>query len=90
MDVGLDPRHPNKPTNKAIEKGPLETRSLTYISEAEQESMMRWMLIMTACVCIMKRCRPTRISTLNIRACYGNFKQDIKLKGTKRRYLVSI
>uniref|UniRef100_M1E178 Gag-pol polyprotein n=1 Tax=Solanum tuberosum TaxID=4113 RepID=M1E178_SOLTU len=28
-----------------------------------------------------KKCRPTGVSTLNVRACEGNTKQDIGLKG---------
>ncbi|WMV45667.1 hypothetical protein MTR67_039052 [Solanum verrucosum] len=28
-----------------------------------------WMLILVTCVCITIRCRPTGISTLNVRVC---------------------
>ncbi|WMV52073.1 hypothetical protein MTR67_045458 [Solanum verrucosum] len=30
---------------------------------------MRWMPILVTCVCIIRRCRPTGISTLNVRVC---------------------
>ncbi|WMV19871.1 hypothetical protein MTR67_013256 [Solanum verrucosum] len=32
-------------------------------------STMRWMPILVTCVCIIVRCRPTDISTLNVRVC---------------------
>ncbi|WMV58025.1 hypothetical protein MTR67_051410 [Solanum verrucosum] len=30
---------------------------------------MRWMLTLVTCVCIIKRCRPSGISLLNVRVC---------------------
>ncbi|WMV29820.1 hypothetical protein MTR67_023205 [Solanum verrucosum] len=33
------------------------------------ESTMHWMLILVTCVCIIRLCRPTGISTLNVRVC---------------------
>ncbi|WMV33578.1 hypothetical protein MTR67_026963 [Solanum verrucosum] len=30
---------------------------------------MRWMLILVTCVCIIRNCIPTGISTLNVRVC---------------------
>ncbi|WMV08218.1 hypothetical protein MTR67_001603 [Solanum verrucosum] len=39
------------------------------------------MLILVTCVCIIRRCRPTGISTLNVRVCKGNTKHNISLKG---------
>ncbi|WMV09543.1 hypothetical protein MTR67_002928 [Solanum verrucosum] len=41
---------------------------------------MRWMLILVTCICIIKRCRPNGISTLNVRACEGNTKTRYKLE----------
>ncbi|WMV33924.1 hypothetical protein MTR67_027309 [Solanum verrucosum] len=32
-------------------------------------STMHWMPILVTCVCIIIRCRPTGISTLNVRVC---------------------
>ncbi|WMV19490.1 hypothetical protein MTR67_012875 [Solanum verrucosum] len=31
--------------------------------------MRHWMLILVTCVCIIIRCRPTGISTFNVRVC---------------------
>ncbi|WMV52169.1 hypothetical protein MTR67_045554 [Solanum verrucosum] len=41
---------------------------------------MCWMLILVTCVCIIRECRPTGISTLNIRVCEGNSKTRHKLE----------
>ncbi|WMV26352.1 hypothetical protein MTR67_019737 [Solanum verrucosum] len=38
------------------------------------------MFILITCICIMKRCRPNGISTLNVRAYEGKTKHDISLK----------
>ncbi|WMV46148.1 hypothetical protein MTR67_039533 [Solanum verrucosum] len=46
--------------------------------------MMCWMLNLVTCVCIVKRCRPVGISTLNVRVYEGNVKQYISWKGTER------
>ncbi|WMV23635.1 hypothetical protein MTR67_017020 [Solanum verrucosum] len=36
---------------------------------AQAGSTRCWMLILVTCVCIIIRCRPTDISTLNVRVC---------------------
>uniref|UniRef100_M1CPC2 Late blight resistance protein n=1 Tax=Solanum tuberosum TaxID=4113 RepID=M1CPC2_SOLTU len=38
---------------------------------AQVGSTRRWMLILVTCICIciIRRCRPTGISTLNVRVC---------------------
>ncbi|WMV14258.1 hypothetical protein MTR67_007643 [Solanum verrucosum] len=41
---------------------------------------MRWMPILVTCVCIIIRCKPTGISTLNVRVCEGNSKTRHKLE----------
>ncbi|WMV54944.1 hypothetical protein MTR67_048329 [Solanum verrucosum] len=41
---------------------------------------MRWMLILVTRVCIIKRCRPNEINTLNVRVCEGNSKTRHKLE----------
>ncbi|WMV25621.1 hypothetical protein MTR67_019006 [Solanum verrucosum] len=48
---------------------------------------MCWMLILVTCICIIKRCRPNDISTLNVRACERKTKHDIRLKGNLKRTL---
>ncbi|WMV24418.1 hypothetical protein MTR67_017803 [Solanum verrucosum] len=37
--------------------------------ECSTRSTACWMLILVTCVCIIIRCRPTGISTLNVRVC---------------------
>ncbi|WMV59822.1 hypothetical protein MTR67_053207 [Solanum verrucosum] len=37
--------------------------------ECSTRSTARWMLILVTCVCTIIRCRPTGISTLNVRIC---------------------
>ncbi|WMV29171.1 hypothetical protein MTR67_022556 [Solanum verrucosum] len=41
---------------------------------------MRCMLILVTCVCIIKRCRPNGINTLNVRVYEGNSKTRHKLE----------
>ncbi|WMV30583.1 hypothetical protein MTR67_023968 [Solanum verrucosum] len=38
------------------------------------------MMILVTCICIIIRCRPTGISTLNVRACERNAKTRHKLE----------
>ncbi|WMV22880.1 hypothetical protein MTR67_016270 [Solanum verrucosum] len=38
------------------------------------------MLILVTCVCIIIRCRPTGINTLNVRVCEGKSKTRHKLE----------
>ncbi|WMV49251.1 hypothetical protein MTR67_042636 [Solanum verrucosum] len=41
---------------------------------------MHWMMILVTCGCIIRRCRPNDINTLNVRVCEENSKTRHKLE----------
>ncbi|WMV14499.1 hypothetical protein MTR67_007884 [Solanum verrucosum] len=67
--LGQTPQHPNKNTtgeNKIAESSGMQ-RGSTLTLKCSTRSTANRMLALGTCVCIIIRCRPTGISTLNVR-----------------------